>query len=273
MHREVGAYARERGIETLCSPWARPPAPPRGLRRRAALADVDALNIAALGGLPPAASVLVKGSRFMQHGAGRRGDRRIRRATRTSSECGACCLAWPSGCRRLARVRLLPRVPVHHVPRGDGGVTSLLIGLVFGPWVIRRLTALKIGQPCARYGSESHLAKSGTPTMGGVLILIAIGVSTLLWFDWSQPLRLDRAGGDLRFRRDRLGRRLAQGRAARTPKACVAREVLLAVADRPASRRSISRSACRRPEPRVLALFLRWVAERLLDSTCRPRPT
>ena len=64
-------------------------------------------------------------------------------------------------------------------------LTALLIGLAFGPWVIRRLTELKIGQPIRDYGVESHLAKSGTPTMGGVLILIGIGVSTLLWFDWS----------------------------------------------------------------------------------------
>ena len=64
-------------------------------------------------------------------------------------------------------------------------LTALLIGLAFGPWVIRRLTALKIGQPIRGYGLESHLAKAGTPTMGGVLILIGIGVATLLWFDWS----------------------------------------------------------------------------------------
>ena len=64
-------------------------------------------------------------------------------------------------------------------------LTSLLIGLAFGPWVIRRLTALKIGQPVREYGVESHIVKSGTPTMGGVLILIGIAVSTLLWFDWS----------------------------------------------------------------------------------------
>ena len=64
-------------------------------------------------------------------------------------------------------------------------LTALLIGLAFGPWVIRRLTALKIGQPIRGYGMESHLAKAGTPTMGGVLILIGIGVATLLWFDWS----------------------------------------------------------------------------------------
>ncbi|MFG6432511.1 phospho-N-acetylmuramoyl-pentapeptide-transferase [Roseateles sp. LYH14W] len=64
-------------------------------------------------------------------------------------------------------------------------MTALLIGLAFGPWVIRSLTAMKIGQPIRAYGVQQHLAKAGTPTMGGVLILIGIGVSTLLWFDWS----------------------------------------------------------------------------------------
>ncbi len=64
-------------------------------------------------------------------------------------------------------------------------VTALLIGLMAGPFVIRRLAALKIGQPIREYAMQSHLAKSGTPTMGGVLILIGIAVSTLLWADLS----------------------------------------------------------------------------------------
>jgi phospho-N-acetylmuramoyl-pentapeptide-transferase len=63
--------------------------------------------------------------------------------------------------------------------------TSLLIGLVAGPYVIRRLTALKIGQAVRSYGPQTHLVKTGTPTMGGALILISIGVSTLLWADWT----------------------------------------------------------------------------------------
>lgn len=63
--------------------------------------------------------------------------------------------------------------------------TALLIGLAAGPWVIRRLAALKIAQAVRLNGPQTHLVKSGTPTMGGVLILIAIGVSTLLWADWS----------------------------------------------------------------------------------------
>jgi len=64
-------------------------------------------------------------------------------------------------------------------------VTALLIGLAFGPWVINRLTDLKFGQPIREYGVKAHLAKAGTPTMGGVLILIGVGLATLLWFDWA----------------------------------------------------------------------------------------
>jgi phospho-N-acetylmuramoyl-pentapeptide-transferase len=63
--------------------------------------------------------------------------------------------------------------------------TALAIGLVAGPWVIRQLTRLKIGQAVRNDGPQSHLSKSGTPTMGGALVLIAIGVTTLLWADLS----------------------------------------------------------------------------------------
>lgn len=62
-------------------------------------------------------------------------------------------------------------------------ITAMLVGLAAGPMFIRRLTELKIGQPIRGYAMQSHLSKSGTPTMGGVLILFAITVSTLLWFD------------------------------------------------------------------------------------------
>ena len=64
-------------------------------------------------------------------------------------------------------------------------VTALLIGLILGPYVIRKLTELKVGQPIREYGMQTHLAKRGTPTMGGALILLSIGLSTLLWFDWN----------------------------------------------------------------------------------------
>jgi len=63
-------------------------------------------------------------------------------------------------------------------------LTALVIGLGFGPWVIRRLTAMKVGQAVRTDGPQTHLVKAGTPTMGGVLVLIGIAVSTLLWADW-----------------------------------------------------------------------------------------
>jgi phospho-N-acetylmuramoyl-pentapeptide-transferase len=64
-------------------------------------------------------------------------------------------------------------------------MTAMFIGMAAGPWVIRRLTEMKIGQAVRNDGPQSHLKKSGTPTMGGALILISIGVSTLLWMDLS----------------------------------------------------------------------------------------
>jgi phospho-N-acetylmuramoyl-pentapeptide-transferase len=64
-------------------------------------------------------------------------------------------------------------------------ITALLVGLAFGPLLIRRLTALKIGQPIREIGPQTHLVKSGTPTMGGALVLISIGFSTILWSDLS----------------------------------------------------------------------------------------
>ena len=62
-------------------------------------------------------------------------------------------------------------------------ITAMAIGLFLGPWVIRKLTAMKVGQAVRTDGPQTHLVKSGTPTMGGVLILLGIAVSTLLWGD------------------------------------------------------------------------------------------
>ena len=64
-------------------------------------------------------------------------------------------------------------------------LTALLIGLAAGPWVIRKLTALKMGQAVRTDGPQTHLIKSGTPTMGGVLILLGIFISCMLWADLS----------------------------------------------------------------------------------------
>ncbi|MFP5413275.1 MAG: phospho-N-acetylmuramoyl-pentapeptide-transferase [Gammaproteobacteria bacterium] len=62
-------------------------------------------------------------------------------------------------------------------------LTALAIGLMFGPSLIRKLTELKIGQAVRTDGPQTHLTKSGTPTMGGALILISIAAATLLWAD------------------------------------------------------------------------------------------
>lgn len=67
-------------------------------------------------------------------------------------------------------------------------LTSLFIAIWIGPAVIRYLTRLKIGQAVRDDGPQTHLIKAGTPTMGGAMILIAIGISTFLWADLSNPL-------------------------------------------------------------------------------------
>ena len=64
-------------------------------------------------------------------------------------------------------------------------MTALIISFAAGPRVIRWLAAKKIGQAVRTDGPQTHLKKSGTPTMGGALILIAIAVTTLLWADLS----------------------------------------------------------------------------------------
>jgi phospho-N-acetylmuramoyl-pentapeptide-transferase len=67
-------------------------------------------------------------------------------------------------------------------------LTALLIGMLIGPYVIERLREFQIGQYIREEGPQSHQKKSGTPTMGGVLICISILVPTLLWSDLSDPL-------------------------------------------------------------------------------------
>ena len=66
-------------------------------------------------------------------------------------------------------------------------LTALLFSLLLGLWTIRKLTELKAGQAIRQDGPQTHLAKAGTPTMGGVLILVSITVSTLLWGNVSNP--------------------------------------------------------------------------------------
>ncbi|MGD2052939.1 MAG: phospho-N-acetylmuramoyl-pentapeptide-transferase [Gammaproteobacteria bacterium] len=64
-----------------------------------------------------------------------------------------------------------------------GTITALVLSLIIGPSMIRRLTSYKIGQQVRDDGPQTHLSKAGTPTMGGSMILISIAISTLLWSD------------------------------------------------------------------------------------------
>ena len=62
-----------------------------------------------------------------------------------------------------------------------GGLTAFLICFLFGPFVIRKLSQMQIGQIIQTDGPQSHLGKQGTPTMGGILILFSIFMATIIW--------------------------------------------------------------------------------------------
>jgi len=66
-----------------------------------------------------------------------------------------------------------------------GTITALVLSLLIGPMMIRKLSSYKIGQHIRDDGPQSHLSKAGTPTMGGAMILVAIAITTLLWSDLS----------------------------------------------------------------------------------------
>ncbi len=68
-----------------------------------------------------------------------------------------------------------------------GVLTALIVALLVGPWMIRKLSIRQIGQVVRADGPESHLSKAGTPTMGGALILVGIALSSLLWADLRNP--------------------------------------------------------------------------------------
>ena len=71
---------------------------------------------------------------------------------------------------------------------GGATATALLIGLLMGPAFIRWLRAKQgKGQPIRADGPQTHLAKRGTPTMGGLMILVAVFIATLLWMDLTNP--------------------------------------------------------------------------------------
>ena len=111
-------------------------------------------------------------------------------------------------------------------------LTALLIALFIGPWVIQKLREFQIGQYIREDGPQSHLKKSGTPTMGGVLIVIAILLPTVLWSDPANPVCLDRGLFDTGLRGHRFCRRLHQGRPAAQPGTDGARQAALPGAGR-----------------------------------------
>ena len=84
-------------------------------------------------------------------------------------------------------------IPVLNVTRyitfrtAAASLTALAISLILGPWMIRKLRDFQIGQVIRQEGPQSHRAKAGTPTMGGLLILTASLVPTLLWADLANP--------------------------------------------------------------------------------------
>ncbi len=92
-------------------------------------------------------------------------------------------------------------------------LTALVLSLLLGPWMIERLRALQVKQYIREEGPKGHQAKAGTPTMGGVLIVAAIVIPTLLWADLRNHVRGAGAGGDAGVRGDRIHRRLQQSRA------------------------------------------------------------
>jgi phospho-N-acetylmuramoyl-pentapeptide-transferase len=78
-------------------------------------------------------------------------------------------------------------------------VTALVLSLVLGPWMIRRLRALQVKQYIREEGPKAHQTKAGTPTMGGLLIVAAIVIPTLLWADLRNPYVLLALGATLAF--------------------------------------------------------------------------
>ena len=196
-HREVGAYAKTRGIESLWTLGSLATHAAEAHGRARHFPDMASLLV---GAAQRAAFRIDAGQGLALHedGAGWRRRSSPRRRRRSAS--GTPTTAWRRshgpearmllslaqwlqlGSPEYGALRVFQYITFRAVM---AAMTALLIGLAFGPLVIRRLTTLKIGQPVRGYGMETHLTKSGTPTMGGVLILIGVMVSTLLWFDWS----------------------------------------------------------------------------------------
>ncbi len=119
-------------------------------------------------------------------------------------------------------------------------LTALAISLLLGPWMIRKLRDFQIGQVIRQEGPQSHRAKAGTPTMGGLLILTAAIVPTLLWADLSNPYIWIAVLATVGFGAGRVPRRLPEDRPAVAPRA----DPALQDGSARSSSRSVSASRC-----------------------------
>ena len=99
-------------------------------------------------------------------------------------------------------------------------LSALAISLALGPWMIRKLRDFQIGQVIRAEGPQTHQKKAGTPTMGGLLILTASLVPTLLWAKLTNPYVWIAVLTTAGIRRHRLPRRLPEDRAAHRITAC-----------------------------------------------------
>ncbi len=151
------------------------------------------------------ATVLVKGSRFM------RMERVVAALAGAAQRGGHTVLLWLT--ELLAKdVRAFNVFQYLTLRAVLACMTALVISFVVGPRMIAWLTRMKIGQSVRDDGPQTHLAKAGTPTMGGALILVSIVVTTLLWGDLGNRFVWVVLIVTARLRRRRLGRRLPQGR-------------------------------------------------------------
>src|SRR5206468_7395165 len=119
-----------------------------------------------------------------RQGIARRADRSHRRAI--EGACGARLMLYHL---LFHGIYLRTNLPVLNVTRyitfrtAAATLSALAISLAFGPWLIRKLREFQIGQVIRAEGPQTHQQKTGTPTMGGLLILTAALVPTLLWAD------------------------------------------------------------------------------------------
>ena len=187
----------------------------------------------------------------------------------------------PDGGVRLMLYHLLlsfyPQVSVFNVARyitfrtAAASMTALVISLVMGPWLIRRLRDFQIGQVIRQEGPESHRAKAGTPTMGGLLILAAALTPTLLWADLTNIYVWIAVRHDRGVRRHRLPRRLPEDHAPLVGRTGGALQARTAARGRPAGRPRVD--VARRPEPLQHAADLPVLqaadSRHRLAATCR----